>query len=305
MNKISIIIPSYNHYKFLKKRLDSIVNQTFKDWEMIIIDDQSNDGSIEILNDFVQENKNKVKHFIINETNSGSGYNSWKKGIELANSEYIWIAETDDYSDENFLEKSIQVLEKKPNCALSFCSSVYVDTDENHLYDSTKRTEQLNVLDGQFKVFNGSVLIDLLPFSTYITNGSSVVFRNTSSKIPDKIFTNKQSSDLFLWTYLLQEKSFIFLNEKLNFFRRHDDSTTTKTSKFNLESVYHEKANYLNYFEQSIKYKEFISHYIKFYINTNKSKMFNISSILKIENVKYLRLKYVKLLFKFYLTKIT
>jgi hypothetical protein len=142
-----------------------------------------------------------------------------------------------------------------------------------------------------------------LPFSTYITNGSSVVFRNTSSKIPDKIFTNKQSSDLFLWTYLLQQKSFVFLNEKLNFFRRHDDSTTTKTSKFNLESVYHEKADYLNYFKQTNKNTEFINHYIKFYINLNKSKIFNISSILKIKNVKYLKLKYIRLLFKFYLNK--
>lgn len=304
MSKLSIILPSYNHSKFLNKRLESIVNQSYKDWKLIIIDDKSDDGSIEILNQFAEKYKDKIEHFIINHINSGSGYNSWKKGIELAKSDYIWIAETDDYSDEYFLEKSLQVLEENPSCALSFCSSNYVDTLENKLYDSTNRTKSLNVKEGDFSYFEASVLNDKLPFSTYITNGSSVVFRNPKEKIPSQIFQNKQSSDIFLWTYLIEGKEFAFINQKLNYFRRHEDSTTTKTSKFNQESLYHEFANYLNYFNQSANYKKFINYYIQFYINPNKSRIFNINSILKIENVKNLRLKYFTSLVKFYWNRI-
>jgi glycosyltransferase involved in cell wall biosynthesis len=304
MPKLSIIIPSYNHSNFLKQRLDSIVNQSFTDWQLIIIDDNSTDGSIEILKSFVKENKIIVKHFIINEVNSGSGYNSWKKGLELADTEYIWIAETDDYSESNFLEESIHILEKKPNCAFSFCSSVYVDEHQKKLYDSTSRTKYLKVDENEYSFFDASTMLDVMPFQPLITNGRSVVFRNPKLNIPSVIFENRQSSDIFLWTFLLKGKEFAFINKKMNYFRRHEGSTTTKTSKLKQESVYFEKAKYLNYFEQSDKHIEFINHYIKFYVNSNKSKMFNISSILKIANVKGLRFKYVSLLFKFYLNKI-
>ena len=89
MPNVSIIIPSYNHAIFLQDRLNSIVNQTYKDWETIIIDDKSTDNSVEIIEKFIKQNLNfKVKHFCVNETNSGSGYHSWKKGIELAETNY-------------------------------------------------------------------------------------------------------------------------------------------------------------------------------------------------------------------------
>ena len=145
MSKVSIILPSYNHKKFLKQRLDSIVNQSFTDWELIIIDDCSTDGSIEVLTDFVKLYKDKVKHFILNESNSGSGYTSWKKGIELANTEYVWIAETDDYSEVIFLEETIKILEQNKECALVFCNSNYVDEQNIFLYDSSSRTKHLKV----------------------------------------------------------------------------------------------------------------------------------------------------------------
>ena len=90
-------MPCFNHAKFLQERLDTILNQTYTDWELIIIDDQSTDTSIAILSEFVKKNVSRVKHFIINESNSGSGYFSWQKGIELAQTKYIWIAETDDF----------------------------------------------------------------------------------------------------------------------------------------------------------------------------------------------------------------
>ncbi|AOW19508.1 glycosyltransferase [Urechidicola croceus] len=304
MAKVTIVLPSYNHANFLNDRLESILNQTYKDWEIIIIDDKSTDKSIDILNQFVKKNKSKIKHFIVNSKNSGSGYLSWKKGIELAKTEYIWIAETDDYSDINFLSNSIKVLNENKECALTFCTSVYVDINKKTLYDSTARTKNLYVDNDDCKVFNSLILENVLPFNTYITNGSSVVFKKPKNKIPNEIFINKQSSDIFLWTYLVKNKSFAFINKKLNYFRRHEDSTTSKISELDKESVYYEKANYLNYFSCQEKYIEFINHYIKHIVNANKMKIFDISAILKIEKIKFLRLKYLQLLFKFYLNKI-
>ncbi|MGV8947237.1 MAG: glycosyltransferase family 2 protein [Lutibacter sp.] len=303
-SKVSVIIPSYNHSSFLIDRLETIANQTNKDWEAIIIDDKSTDNSVEIITQFIKENPDfKVKHFIVNENNSGSGYTSWQKGIELAKTEYIWIAETDDYSDTHFLEEQINVLEKT-DAALSFCASNYVDEDGKQLYNSDKRTSDLGVKKGDYKVFESKVFTDKMPFETYITNGSSVVFRKPDGKIPEELFTYKQCSDIFLWTYLLNNNCFVFLNLNLNYFRRHEDSTSTKISKFMQESVYFEKAEYLNYFNQTSKYKIFINHYITYYVLINKWNIIKTKSLQRINNVKYIKIKYSICIFKVFLSKL-
>ena len=91
-----------------------------------------------------------------------------------------------------------------------------------------------------------------MPFDTYITNGSSVVFRKPKFEILSELFTNRQCSDIFLWSYLLEKSSFAFLNKNLNFFRRHEGSTSSFLQKNKLETIYHEKAKYLNYFEWNL-----------------------------------------------------
>ncbi len=301
MAKVSIIIPSFNHSKFLVKRLETIANQSFKDWEAIIIDDKSTDASVQIIEKFLEDNPIfKIKYFIKNSENSGSGYYSWKKGIELAQTEYIWIAETDDYSDLTFLEEQFSVLEQNKSATLSFCTSNYVE-DGKIIYNSTKRTKDLNVLDGESNVFNGKVLIDKMPFNTYITNGSAVVFRKPLKPIPETIFNNKQTSDLFLWTFLIQNSDFIFLNKKLNFFRRHETSTTTINNKENRENLYNEYVTYLNYFQSPSKtIRSVIYDYILNFVfaKQNKKGYFYLAPLKNILSLN--RIKLYSILFKTY-----
>jgi glycosyltransferase involved in cell wall biosynthesis len=303
MAKVSIILPSYNHVKFLEDRLNSIVNQTFKDWKLIIIDDCSTDGSIEILKKFQKKHKDKIEKFIINANNSGSGYTSWEKGINLAKSEYIWIAETDDYSDDSFLEEMVKTLDENKNVVLTFCTSIYVNANKKKLYNSKNRTKDLKV-NSTYGIINGSVYIDKMPFNTYITNGSAVVFRKPKNEVPQELFIYKQCSDIFFWTYLLKDSSFIFLNKELNYFRRHDDSTSEKISINKKKSVYFEKASFLNYYQQQSKYMVFINHYIKFYMNLNRKNILDIEPILEIKEIKFLKFHYFTGLMKFFFNKI-
>lgn len=299
MAKLSIIIPSYNHGEFLIDRLETIYNQTYKDWEAIIIDDKSTDDSVAIIEKFLKNNPDfNIKYFIVNKNNSGSGYNSWKKGIELAETKYIWIAETDDYSDVTFLEELIPVLESNEKVSLAFSASHYVENNKI-TYDSSNRTKDLNVNKNEYKVIDKSVFFKRMPFDTYITNGSSVVFKKPNVTIPDTIFTNKQCSDIFLWSYLLENSSFAFLNKNLNYFRRHVGSTSTFLQKHKLESIYHENAKYLNLFKQTDKYPQFINHYIKYYIWSHKRDFLNTSSVRKIQIDKNLRLLYFLELIRF------
>lgn len=303
MSNLTIILPSFNHGAFLQERLNSIVNQSYTDWEIIIIDDCSTDDSVVILLEFVKEHKPKVRHFIMNESNSGSGYLSWQKGIELAKTEYIWIAETDDYSEPTFLEEMILILDKNKAIPFVFCTSNYVE-DNIVIYDSTNRTKDLNVGKDNFKEIKGKQLLDKMPFDTYITNGSAVVFRNSYKALPNELFNNKQASDLFLWSYLVQNKSFVFLNKNLNYFRRHSESTTTKMNLSSIKIIFKEKIKYLNYFNETYKHQLLIDNYIRDYVWINKKELFSYKFLKDLNNVNGVTFKYFSSIFKFTFSKI-
>jgi glycosyltransferase involved in cell wall biosynthesis len=84
---ISVIVPNYNHAKFLKERIDSILNQTIQDFELIILDDCSTDNSREIIESYRQLPNVSIFY---NSKNSGSPFKQWKKGINRAKGKYIW-----------------------------------------------------------------------------------------------------------------------------------------------------------------------------------------------------------------------
>ncbi|MDC0006385.1 glycosyltransferase [Winogradskyella sp.] len=275
MARVTIIIPSYNHQNYIEQRLDSILDQSYKDWEAIIIDDKSSDASVEIIENYLKKNPEfTIKAFIKNENNSGSGYKSWQKGIELAQTKFIWIAETDDYCEPNFLETTVSALQSHPTTVLAFTGSNYVNEYGEFLYNSSKRFSKLKLKTDETRVFDGEVTIKDLPINPLITNGSSVVFRKPITTIPDIIFQNKQISDLFLWTYLVRASSFICINQMLNAFRRHDASTTTINFGENNSKVYEEYVRFVNYFQLGVsKSSKVEDHYIKHFLIPNRKKV--------------------------------
>ena len=98
MAKISIIVPVYNTEKFLEKCLNSLINQTLKDIEIICINDGSTDNSLQILEKFANKDK-RIQ--IINQTNSGPSI-ARNIGIKKAVGEYIGFVDSDDWVDSNF-----------------------------------------------------------------------------------------------------------------------------------------------------------------------------------------------------------
>ncbi len=101
MNKVSIIVPVYNIEKYLAKCLDSLINQTLEDIEIICVNDGSTDNSAEILNEYAQKDC-RIK--IINQDNAGLSA-ARNTGINAANGEYIGYVDSDDWIDLNFYEK--------------------------------------------------------------------------------------------------------------------------------------------------------------------------------------------------------
>ena len=101
MPKVSVLVPIFNVEKYLRECLDSVVNQTLKDIEIICINDGSKDGTLDILNEYAKKDSRIV---IIDKTNSGYG-DSMNQGLGKANGEYIGIVESDDFVELNMFEK--------------------------------------------------------------------------------------------------------------------------------------------------------------------------------------------------------
>lgn len=122
---VSVIVPNYNHEKYLRQRIESIISQTFQDFELILMDDCSTDNSRDILLSY--KNKPHVTHVLLNEQNSGSPFKQWEKGILLAKGKFIWIAESDDYADSGFLENTVRLLEEHPEASICLTGSHLID----------------------------------------------------------------------------------------------------------------------------------------------------------------------------------
>ncbi len=99
--KISIVIPVYNVKRYLHQCLNSLLAQTFSDFELICVDDSSSDGSLEILQDF-QKKDPRIQ--ILNQQNQGAAI-ARNKGIDFASGEYLFILDSDDYFHLELLEK--------------------------------------------------------------------------------------------------------------------------------------------------------------------------------------------------------
>lgn len=109
MPKISVIVPVYNVEKYLCECLDSLINQTFTDWEGILINDGSTDSSGKILDDYAKKDS---RFSVIHKQNSGYG-KSMNLGLEKATGEYISIVEPDDFIDKNMFEDLLQTAKQE------------------------------------------------------------------------------------------------------------------------------------------------------------------------------------------------
>ena len=126
MKKISIILPVYNAEKYISQTLDSIINQSFSDYELIIIDDGSTDDSSKIINNYRDD---RIKYYK-NIKNSGIVF-SLNRGLEIASSEYIARIDSDDICLKDRLLHQFEFLEANKNVGVCSCNIKYIDASGN------------------------------------------------------------------------------------------------------------------------------------------------------------------------------
>lgn len=226
---VSVIVPNYNHRKYLAQRIDSILAQTFTDFELILLDDCSTDHSQQLLLSY-RENPH-VSHIVLNERNAGSPFAQWERGIRLARGKYIWMAESDDSAMPNFLALTVRQLEAHPEARLCFTGSHIIDgegrpveTPEFDLWEE----------DGKACIFpSAEYLKSHMLTRNSVYNASMVLFRREGclEGICPRYRSMRYCGDWLFWIEQIRKGEVIEVHRKANFFRKHGDNTTEKGAR--------------------------------------------------------------------------
>ena len=215
--RVSIICPNYNYARYLNQRLDSILAQTYTDFELILLDDASTDDSSAIIESY--RSNPRVSAVCVNQQNSGGVFHQWEKGLSLAKGDLVWIAEADDYAAPDFLQKCVEVIDANPDVVVCQTGAHCVDENGQHIdmtYDRWSREGGVFVGDGM------RFISDFLRWFNILYNASGIVFRR--SAIPADVFAEvrkfKGCGDWLFWIRMAANGRVAVIRERLNFFRK-------------------------------------------------------------------------------------
>ena len=229
MDGVDIFLPSFNHARFLKQRIESILNQTHARFNLYVFDDGSTDNSLEIINDFRSDQR--VRQVYLSERPSGSPFGNWHRFRNLINEQFVWIAESDDFSDSKFLEISIEGLRRFPEAGFSVCKSTVIDENQQArgpARDSINESILPVRFEAPYSLYRGvdvvkSEFFDRNPFP----NISAILFR---SSVLRRHLPSKPSDFLYLGDWSLHQRALFnsqvcIISHELNRWRTHEHTT--------------------------------------------------------------------------------
>jgi len=221
--KISIIIPLYNHVRYIKDTILSLLKQTFTDFEIIIIDDGSTDNSGEVVKNI---NDSRIKYFY--QENSGA-HNAINRGIDLAGGEYIAILNSDDLYHPQRLEECLKILENDKSLSAVFTFIEFIDKDGNFI--KIKDRVEDNWISSDFKTFRedkDNILFSLFIENFLVTTSNLFCRRNVFQKTGYfRDFRYAHDYDFFL--RLSCHYKVHIINKTLLKYRRHDSNTISES----------------------------------------------------------------------------
>ena len=229
---VSVIVPSYNHAQYLEERIESILQQTYTEFELILLDDLSPDHSAEILNKY--KNHPKVSHCIINDKNSGSTFYQWNKGMSLAKGELIWIAESDDVADATFLEKLVTHFIQNPNLVLAYSQSYRMNAQGEVTGSWKDFTDAVDptLFANDFEMSGLEYINRFLNRQNTVPNASGVLFKKqTYLDVGGANPSLRFIGDWEIWAKIISQGDLFYTAECLNYFRYHDTSVIAQAKK--------------------------------------------------------------------------
>jgi glycosyltransferase involved in cell wall biosynthesis len=234
--KVTVIVPNYNHEPFLRRRLDSIYGQSYRNIEVLLMDDCSSDQSRVVLDEYAAAYP-EITRRLDNEVNSGGVFRQWAKGIKAASGKLVWIAESDDYCDERFLERLVRCFEDEA-VLLAYGFSSFVNRDEVPMEEAfhgyVSELENAEKWRGDYVETAHNEVRTALGIKNTIPNASSVLFRRSIDMplLQDESWLSMRvAGDWVFYLHLLRGGKIAYRSDAINFFRRYPGSTADTTFK--------------------------------------------------------------------------
>ncbi|WP_090091118.1 glycosyltransferase family 2 protein [Clostridium uliginosum] len=265
MVKVSIITPVYNVEECIEKNIKSIISQTCKDFELLLIDDGSKDRSIEIARELLETSD--INYKIISQKNSGVS-TARNRGIEEANGEYISFLDSDDYIDSRYVELMYEKAITN-DCDVVFCDYSEVDGDGKILAQSSTNflDDFIEGKEGALRQLNGEINLGMRSaiYRTLIIKGNNLEFDSNRKYAEDMVFIVKA---------LLYAKKVISVDEVLAYYVRWDAAVTRTASLKHLD-CYYSYVDLLKYIKEIGDLREIEEFLIQFKIPYSISHIFS------------------------------
>ena len=225
MAKISIIVPIHHWTTYLKQRLDSIYQQTYPNFEVILLVDSSLDDSLEILKSYAGRQNTVLAD---NETNSNSLFPQWQKGLEISRGEYIWVAEADDFASPFFLKRLVKIMDENPQVGLAYAQSWIVDRQGIICGSAKSWTDNLDPQRWGHGFINSGAdeITKFLVYKNTIPCTSAVLLRKSSLQQCRGLLNGELTKSLsikdrrLLWIDVLSRADIAFVPDCLNYWRQ-------------------------------------------------------------------------------------
>lgn len=232
LSRVSVIVPNYNYATHLRERIGSIVRQTFPFYELIVLDDASDDDSVEVVKQLAVEYEVPLR-LVRNESNSGSVFKQWARGVALATGDFVRINEADDRSEPECLARLVEAMPDK-GVVMAYCQSKQMDDDGNVMADTYLEYTNDISRDHWLRAYRRPGIDEIrecLAVKNTIPNVSAALFRrdaleNAIQREHDTICSFRIAGDWVTYLSVLEQGDIAFVPESLNLHRRHASSVT-------------------------------------------------------------------------------
>lgn len=210
--KVSVLIPAYNYAHYLSEAIDSVLGQTYKNFELIVVDNCSTDNTEEIVNNYAKHDT-RIK-FVRNQENIGM-YRNYNQALLLATGDYIKFLNADDKFEPTLLEKFVNILENDTTISVVTSCRQYFGSKNDVLIPPFKG-----------KVESTTAILSSLKKGNWIGEPTTVMFRRENLNLGLFDISLLMFADQDMWLRHLRVGNLYVIDEVLSYFRIHEEQGT-------------------------------------------------------------------------------
>jgi len=264
MPLVSVVVPCYNHEYYVEKTIESIINQTYKNIELIVIDDGSKDNSVKV----IQELADKYDFTFIHRPNKGLSA-TLNEGIKLSKGKYFCVCASDDYYALDKIEKQVAFMEE--NNEFGMCYGKVIEFNN----ESLKKRNKTNYKTG--------MIFDNLFLQDFSCPAVTVMVKQKVFKDIGFFDENLAIEDWDMWLRIAYSYKIGFLDEYIAYYRLHDNNFHKQSDK-----IYENQKKILSKWINNKLYNEAI-------MKVNESYFVSLSIYNKIKAIKFLIMNFFQI----------